>query len=240
MDSLGDRMSRYEEVTRLKLTPRSCCIIRCDGRAFHTFTKGFERPFDLGFVNAMSAAAKYTAEEMQGFRLGYTQSDEVSFFLTDFDKVQTQGWFGYDLCKVVSVSASILTSHFNRIYPVYMYAQKRGGRLATFDSRAFTIPIADVANYFLWRAQDWERNSLSMYARSFFSVKELYGKSKADVHEMLHSIGENWTEDVSEQLRNGLFFTKSSGRTDVLPRFSDILALVTETISDTSVEEKSE
>ena len=45
-DSLGDRMKKYEGVSRNYLTRRVPVIIRLDGKAFHTFTKGFKKPFD--------------------------------------------------------------------------------------------------------------------------------------------------------------------------------------------------
>ena len=46
-DSLGDRMKRYEGVSRTYLVRRMPVIIRIDGKAFHTFTKGFQKPFDM-------------------------------------------------------------------------------------------------------------------------------------------------------------------------------------------------
>jgi hypothetical protein len=64
-----------------------------------------------------------------------------------------------------------------------------------------------VANYFLWRAKDWERNSLTMYASGFFSHKQLHSKTKQDRHDMLHSIGKNWATDVDERSKNGTFFS---------------------------------
>ena len=214
-DSLGDRMKRYEASSHYQLPPRSCCIIRCDGRAFHSFNS-LKKPFDQGFINAMVSSAVLAYEDMQGFKLAYTQSDEVSFLLTDFDTIQTQGWFGYDLAKVVSTSASLMSVHFNSLFRL-MEGQTL--KLATFDSRAFVIPKTDVANYFLWRARDWERNSLQMYSRSFFN------KGREDMHEMLHSVGKNWATDLTPQLKNGTFITKI-GQLYTQPSYEEINRLV--------------
>lgn len=52
-DSLGDRMKGYESVSRNFLTRRVPAIIRLDGKAFHTFTKGMEKPFDPVLTQAM-------------------------------------------------------------------------------------------------------------------------------------------------------------------------------------------
>ena len=58
-DSLGDRMKTYENQFRLYLDPKEPMIIRIDGRAFHTFTRGFNRPFDDVFAKAMTETMKY-------------------------------------------------------------------------------------------------------------------------------------------------------------------------------------
>ncbi len=232
--SLGNRMKRYEEVNRYFLTPRSCVIIRVDGRAFHSLTKSMKKPFDDDMMSAMVDAAETVARQMQGFKLGYVQSDEASFFLTDFDKLETQGWFGYELNKMVSISASLMASSF--------LTEMVGARLTTvptFDSRAFNIPSAEVANYFLWRAQDWERNSLQMYAQSIFSHNQLQNKRKDQIHEMLHQKGKNWATDLSDVERNGTFLVRGEQdagniviSSSVLPKYSNIVDLVGPFIAD--------
>lgn len=215
--NLGDRMKEnYENRSRFFLTRKVPVIIRLDGRAFHTLTKNMDKPFDPGFMGIMLRSALATAKEMQGFKLGYVQSDEASFLLTDYDNLEAAAWFDYNLSKLTSISASIMTGEFIRWME----------QTAHFDSRAFNIPKEDVANYFLWRAKDWERNSLSMYCQSFFSHKELQGKNRADQHEMLHKIGKNWA-DLADHLKNGTFITKTfECRSDVLPTYDAISTLL--------------
>jgi tRNA(His) 5'-end guanylyltransferase len=93
-ESLGDRMKdNYEDRYRIYLTRRTPVIIRLDGKAFHTLTSKCQRPFDQHFINSMLYASEETAKEMQGFKLAYVQSDEVSFLLTDYDNLDTEAWF---------------------------------------------------------------------------------------------------------------------------------------------------
>jgi tRNA(His) guanylyltransferase len=204
--TLGDRVKRYEAAYRPRFTPRSCLIIRVDGRAFHTFTRGCDRPFDLKIIEAMVHATKKAGRGMQGFKLAYTQSDEATFLLTDFDNFETEGWFDYELNKVVSISASLFTAHFNDWYGALI------GRtcVAQFDSRAFVVPTDDWPNVFIWRQRDWERNSVQMFAQAHFSHKQLQGKKHPEIHDMLHEKGENWAL-LDDQLKNGTFVTPAGG-----------------------------
>lgn len=215
-DGLGDRMKRYEECFHFHLPRRLPLIVRVDGRAFHTVTRGMRKPFDPFFIECMVRAARSTADDMQGFTLGYVQSDEASFYLQDDAQLDTEPWFGKDLSKIVSLSAAMMSVAFSRAL----------GDDCHFDARAFIVPHAEVANYFLWRAKDWERNSLSMLAQAHFSPKQLHGKGRADMHEMLHGIGVNWTTLLSTRERNGTYLVGTEERTDVLPKFQAIDALL--------------
>ncbi|QED12270.1 tRNA nucleotidyltransferase [Mycobacterium phage Yeet] len=211
-DALGDRIKRYEAAYNHKLTPRSPVIIRVDGRAFHTYTKGLQTPFDQKLMDAMVYAAQRTAEEMQGFKLGYVQSDEVSFLITDYDALDTQGWFGYELNKLVSLSASAFTAHFNHLTTTPCYfsplpCEVAVNRLGMFDSRAFSVPVEDVPNVFIWRQRDWERNSLQMLARTCFSHRQLQNKGRREIHDMLHEIGVNWAA-LTPREKNGTFILR--------------------------------
>lgn len=200
-DSLGDRIKRYEAVSDPMLMPNGPLFIRVDGRAFHTWTRGMNKPYDDKLIACMVNAAIDVAADMAGFKLAYLQSDECTFMLTDTDRLESQGWFDYRLNKLVSISASAFTAHFNR-EAAWRFDGRRG--MAMFDSRAFTVPWEDAPNVFVWRQKDWHRNSLSMLAQSHFSHKQLQGKKRADLHEMLHGIGVNWA-DESTAHKNGYF-----------------------------------
>jgi len=115
-DSLGDRMKGYENIERRYLTRRMPAIIRVDGKAFHTFTRGFQKPFDMILMQAMWDTAKYLCENIMGCKIAYVQSDEISLLLTDYDDIRTQAWFDKNIQKMVSVSASMATLGFNKTF----------------------------------------------------------------------------------------------------------------------------
>lgn len=95
-DSLGDRMKGfYEARSKTSLVRRMPVIIRLDGKAFHTFTKGFQKPFDSMLMKAMQETMKYLCENIQGCVLGYTQSDEITLVLVDYKKLTSEAWFNY-------------------------------------------------------------------------------------------------------------------------------------------------
>lgn len=195
-DSLGDRMKRnYEDRYRLSLTRRTPVIMRLDGKAFHTLTRGAEKPFDPRLSSAMHATAEKLLDEIQGAKCAYVQSDEISILITDFDKLSTHAWFDYNVQKMVSVSAAVAAVEFTQRY----------GRTAHFDSRVFNVPKEDVVNYFRWRYLDWLRNSIQMLAQSMFSHKELHAKNQAVLHEMCFQKGRNWN-DLAPVWKNGAFY----------------------------------
>ena len=118
-DALGNRMKTYENVTRNYLTRRMPVIIRIDGKSFHTFTRGFKRPFDDVLVKSMQDTMKYLCENIQGCVLGYTQSDEITLVLVDYQNRDTSAWFDNNIQKMASVSASMATMAFNEAFSLY-------------------------------------------------------------------------------------------------------------------------
>lgn len=191
---LGDRMKRYERVTDHALPIKTPVIIRVDGKAFHTFTRGCEKPWDARLVNAMCAAASALCEGIDGARFAYLQSDEISVLVADWSSLQSQPWLGYRLQKLCSVASSIATAEFNASMPMV--------KLALFDARAFSVPHHEVVNYFIWRQQDATRNSISGLAQSHFSHRQLHGKNTKAMQEMLHAErGINWNDLPAWQKR---------------------------------------
>lgn len=171
--AFGDRMKLYERTTKHILSPRTYTIVRVDGRAFHTYLKGCEKPFDYQVIDAMDRTAAALCEAISGVRFAYTQSDEISILLTDLEP-RTQPWFGGEIQKICSVSASLATAAFNHHYDRPVSSVRHD--YATFDARVYTIPSRiEVANYFLWRQQDAIRNAVSMAAEVYFSSRELHG-----------------------------------------------------------------
>ena len=198
-DNLGDRMKKnYEDRNRTFLTRRTPVILRLDGKAFHTLTRGYDKPFDENFYQCMVETMRKVFNSIQGAKVAYYQSDEISILITDFDRLTTEAWFDYNVQKMVSISASIASVVFSKLFERY----------ALFDSRVFNIPRSEVANYFVWRQNDWTRNSIQMLAQAHYSHKELHKKGQADMHEMLYEKGINWAH-LESKWKNGTFIDVS-------------------------------
>jgi hypothetical protein len=56
-DTLGNRMKGYESTPKARLVPRIPVMMRLDGRAFHTFTRTLQKPYDPRLHRAMWAGA---------------------------------------------------------------------------------------------------------------------------------------------------------------------------------------
>lgn len=218
---LAKRMKGYEQRNRYYLRRRTPVILRLDMRSGHSFTKGFERPFDEVFIRSMQETAKYLCENIQGCKLSYQQSDEITLLLVDYDKLDTSCFFDYRVDKLCSIAASMATMIFNKrflsnyvdcalnlcsnnnfhngIMSAYGKAAERG---AMFDCRCFNLPKEEVTNCFYWRQLDSIRNSIQMIGQANFSHKELQHKSCSDIKEMLMVLeGINWDDLPTYQKR---------------------------------------
>ena len=122
-DSLGDRMKTYEGVAKTRLVKRMPVIILIDGKAFHTFTRGFKKPFDKMLMETMQETTKYLCEKIQGCVFGYTQSDEITLILIDYQQLDTSAWFNYEVQKICSISASMATMAFNKFFKENVIAE---------------------------------------------------------------------------------------------------------------------
>lgn len=215
--ALAKRMKKYEAVPKNTLMRRTPVIIRVDGRAFHTFTRGFQKPFDDVLMRAMQDTMKYLCENIQGCVLGYTQSDEITLILTDYKKLNSEAWFDYEVQKMCSIAAGMATLEFNRRFKHYsiMYANskpegsvtsdeitrqfgvyaKAVNKGAMFDARVFNLPKEEVTNNIYWRQLDASRNSIQMLGQANFSHRELLNKTCNQIQDMLMTQrGINWND----------------------------------------------
>ena len=226
-DDLGVRMKTfYEQIPKTKLMRRCPVAIRIDGKAFHTFTRGFHKPFDEVLIKSMQETMKYLCENIQGCVLGYTQSDEITLILVDYKKLTSSAWFDYEVQKLCSIAASMATMAFNNIFSKYVRGfdlalayndngidteenrklweiyNKAVNKGAMFDARCFNIPKEEVTNLVYWRQLDASRNSIQMVGQANFSHKELQNKSCNDIQDMLMiQKGINWNDLPTYQKR---------------------------------------
>lgn len=225
-DALGDRMKRnYENRAKYTLTRRTPVIIRLDGKSFHTFTKHFDKPYDEVFHRAMNDTLKHLCENIQGCKFGYTQSDEISLVLTDFDNLTTDAWFDYEVQKMCSIASSMATLYFNQAFRdavndfcsgkapgrymlALMSARDKG---AVFDARCFNIPEDEVVNCFVWRQQDATRNAIRMLGYCYFSHKEIEKVSNNKLQDMLFEKGVNFNDMPIEYKRGVCCYRDTDG-----------------------------
>ena len=221
-DDLGTRMKTYyEQIPKTKLMRRTPVAIRIDGKAFHTFTRGFQKPFDNILIESMQETMKYLCENIQGCVFGYTQSDEITLLLVDYKELTSQAWFDYEVQKMCSIAASMATMKFNQVFTeltsnesedlevrarenlslenrdflssVCRAHTNSATKGAMFDARCFNIPKEEACNLIYWRQLDATRNSIQMVGQAYFSHKELHGKSCNDIQDMLvKQRGINW------------------------------------------------
>ena len=223
-DDLGVRMKTfYEQIPKTKLMRRCPVAIRIDGKAFHTFTRGFQKPFDEVLIKSMQETMKHLCENIQGCVFGYTQSNEITLILVDYKKLTSSAWFDYEVQKICSIAASMATMVFNKFFKknvenyyksftdyipspldlnvgsAYETAIEKG---AMFDARCFNIPKEEVTNLVYWRQLDASRNSIQMVGQANFSHKELQNKSCNDIQDMLMiQKGINWNDLPTYQKR---------------------------------------
>ena len=220
---LAERMKGYEKRNRYYLQRRMPVILRLDMRAGHSFTKGFERPFDEVFIKAIQETAKYLCENVQNCKLSYQQSDEITLLLVDYEKINTDCFFEYRVDKLCSIAASMATMKFNQVFKELSYRESENLEIiciknpylenrdcltkisnvhtnsadkgAMFDCRCFNIPKEEVTNSIYWRQLDATRNSIQMVGQANFSHKELQNKSCNDIQDMLMTQkGINWND----------------------------------------------
>jgi tRNA(His) 5'-end guanylyltransferase len=226
--TLGERMKEYEMQSRTRLLRRTPVIIRLDGKAFHTWTRGLDRPFDKELMQIMKNTMLTLCNKIQGCVLGYTQSDEITLVLVDYQRIESMAWYDNQVQKICSVAASIATSAFeenleDQIEALNVLAQwfnennmskdekecldkaelltsKRFK--ANFDARAFNIPIHEVINNLIWRQQDATRNSINMVAQSLYPHKELQGIGTKELqNKMLTEKNVNWNDYKTDEKR---------------------------------------
>lgn len=239
-DELGTRMKTYyEQVPKTRLVRRMPVAIRIDGKAFHTFTRGFQKPFDEVLGNAMIRTMNYLCKNIQGCVFGYTQSDEITLLLIDYQKLDTSAWFDYEVQKMCSIAASMATMEFNRAFAdeveiwwekvnnlmdrplsdreyaafeIYLKAYTRAMNSgAMFDARVFNIPKEEACNLVYWRQLDAARNSVQMVGQANFSHSELQGCSCNKIQDMLMvNKGINWN-NFKTRWKRGTAWTRATG-----------------------------
>ncbi len=215
-DSLDERMKFYEERGgNIRLMPHIPTLARLDGKAFHSFCKGLERPYDARLGDLMQSVASFLLKEANPL-IAYTQSDEITLIWLN-EEPNSLIFFDGRVQKMASVLAAMASVQFNK--ELAQAIPEKADKMPVFDCRVWNVPTKEEAvNALIWREQDATRNSLTMAAQSEYSHQELYRKKAADLHEMLHTKGINWN-DYPDSQKRGTYFRREIF--DASERFSE-------------------
>ena len=205
--ALGDRIKEFEKPSTDRHAPSAQpVIIRLDGKAFHTFTRGLPRPYDTRLMELMQETMCALVKEFRAL-VGYTQSDEISIVLYNTNPA-TQLPFNGRYQKLESVAAGFASAYFTRRLPELI--SERAQNIVVFDARAFSVPtLEDAYDVLLWRQRDCMRNAVSMSAQSLFSTKELHGQHTNAMLDMLARKGIDFSQYPSE-FRLGAFARRAT------------------------------
>jgi tRNA(His) guanylyltransferase len=204
-DELGNKLKQLEQQEAgRKADPYLPLMARLDGNCFSNFTRSLERPFDKRFCDLMLETTKYLVEESEAL-LGYCQSDEITlyWYLDKQNFSNREFWFGGKFYKIASILSSKASSFFSGNLANYL--PEKVGVYPAFDARVWSVPdLHWVYENYLWRFKDARKNSVSMYARNFFSHSQLHKKSGEKMKEMLRENGTPW-EELPEFFKSGSY-----------------------------------
>jgi tRNA(His) 5'-end guanylyltransferase len=201
-DPMGDRMKMFEATaTSMRAHPELPLCVRLDGRAFSTYTRGLDRPFDRRMITAMVETATHLTRAFKPC-IAYTQSDEISLVFAP----RGEFVFGGKLHKINSVFAGVASVVFYQAILPHLPLGHKG--YPAFDCRTWSVPSGvEAANVVLWRWFDAKKNSISALAQAHFSHKVLHGKHEGDQLAMLEEKGIHWS-DLPEDEKWGTFLRR--------------------------------
>lgn len=202
--SLGDRMKEYESVhTQTSLIPRVPVYVRIDGRSFHTFTRGLQKPFDPDFVWTMKEVTKHLHAKTNAF-ISYVQSDEISLCYLEPSKMP----FETRLFKLESVLAGMASAAFCVFGSKTKLKDKIDSMVPHFDCRVCQLPLEEMPNMLLFREHDCLKNAITLVALDHFSNKQIHKKNGNEKIAMLKEIGIDFNKDIDEDFRCGAWFKR--------------------------------
>ena len=224
--NLEEKCNYFRNITDYRVVPNGYTLLMLDGHCFSKMIKNtFKKPFDTDFIAMMNETAKYLVEHLQGAKIAYTQSDEISILITDFDTPKSDLLFGGRLCKINSIAASMATSEFNRLFTKYQLEQTKTSedyrfenvidkllnkvKTVQFDCKCWMVPSEnDMFAHFLWRNLDCMKNSKQQAAQTYIPHKQLIGKTADEGIALLkEKNGIDWN-DYSDGMKYGRFIFK--------------------------------
>ena len=209
--TLKERMKALQSERDYRLDDDSYILCHIDGRAFSKMIKKkFRLPFDDDFMRMMDDTASYVCANVQGAKLAYVQSDEITIVITNFkvedgEVLKGSSFFDYRLCKLQSIIASLATAKFNQLYALRILGmdsdksynqQLREMPLIQFDCKCWDVKeYNDMFAWFKFRQNDCIRKSKQQFAQAYCPHKELLNKNADEqVAYCKLKTGKDWTE----------------------------------------------
>ena len=187
-------------------------VLRLDGKNFSKLSKQMGRGSNSElFSKAMLYAAKELCKEIQGARLAYVASDEMSVVIYRQTE-NSQVWFNGRINKIESVAASIVSVAFNR----YLSSRGRADLVGkesildaiwAFDARAFNVHVGLLPDYLTTRMTKTYANAWHMFARDRYSHNECKDKTTKELINMLIDLNRAPNIEESENLKRSFHGT---------------------------------
>lgn len=221
--SLGDRMKEYENVTNTNLIHRMPIMVRCDGRAFHSFCSGMNKPYDDIFIELMDTLTKYLLVSVPDCEIAYVESDEITLCLFPYKTYATTPFFDGRVQKLCSTLAAMATWKFNQILLEWSkgddaskktFAEVYSSKVAMFDCRVWNLPREEVLNCLLWRQQDSKRNAILTAGQTWIGKKKIHALKTTEVIDKLKEIGIDYWEAIPKYYHYGRTFIHNSDKTN--------------------------
>lgn len=221
-ETLKEKCESLRKTTDYRLPKKTYVMGMLDGKNFSRLIKNhYEKPFSDVFINMMNETAKYVCKNVQNCKFAYTQSDEITFVLTDFDGEGTSAFFDFRLSKMLSIIASLATAKFNQLVTLNLLDTPcssedmkciiRDMQLVQFDCKVWDAKeYNNVYAYLLWRQIDCVRNSKQQAAQTYLPHKTLLNKSTDEqVALLLKEKGIDWN-DYDDGKKYGRFIYKEA------------------------------
>lgn len=217
LDELGDLIKKYESASTGRTAFKGQPIIaRLDGRAFHSFTQGLEKPYSKN----LNLCMKYTTERLLvefGADVAYTQSDEITLAWYLSSDSSSEYIFGGRFQKLDSILAASATINFYKNIQTWLPGLAH--KYPVFDCRTFVVPDLERAHdVFLWRQMDCIKNAISSAAQANFSHNSLQGLHSKELKAKLFDEKKiNFDTDYPDYFRFGTFFVKRKEEKELSP-----------------------
>lgn len=184
--TLAERMKKFEDISRYKVSPKQPVMIRLSARGFSKFrSQNGLTKFDSRISNMFMKTMLQVGEAINQIEYGYHYSDEVIFFLKDYKTKKQEQYFNGNIQNINSLITSKFTYLFNKnsewIYPV------ENPIPVEFTCKVFTLPMYEVANYFINHQRESIKFIVNEIAKDLFTQEELFHKGTPEKIEMIQS-----------------------------------------------------